>query len=161
LAENVTDILAVAGRVSAAEASAGMWLDHPMFGVSLGNSYRYFGKYAPDWAYATQLFEQGAKEGVGWLDPNSPEKGNAKNLFLRLLSETGLVGFALFGWFFLRQIFAAPALDAFHACFRLTTAAALFFAFLNQDSFADPILWIPLVLCLAMGSLPRTEPHSV
>ncbi len=157
LTTNVTDALAMAGRVSAAQAAFAMWADHPMFGVSLGNSYRYFGKFAPEWAYSTQLFTQGAKEGVGWLDPNSPEKGNAKNLFLRLLSETGLVGFALFMVFLVRQVFAAPARNSFHAYFRLTSAVALVFGFLSQDSFADPVFWIPVVLCFAMGRLPRTE----
>lgn len=158
VAENLTDVLAMAGRVSAAQAATSMWLDHPVFGVSLGNSYRYFGKYAPDWAFATQLFGQGAKEGVGWLDPNSPEKGNAKNLFLRLLSETGLVGFALFTMFFLRHIFLVPAHDNFLSYFRLTTAVALIFGFLNQDSFADPVLWIPVILCFSMNRLPQAHP---
>jgi O-antigen ligase len=153
LAEELSDVLAMAGRVATAQAATGMWLDHPLFGVSLGNSYRYFGTYAPDWAFTTQLFQQGAKEGVGWLDPNSPEKGNAKNLPLRLLSETGVVGLLLFALFFVRQIFLTPARDSFYANFRLATAAALIFSFFNQDSFADPVIWIPLALCIAMGRL--------
>ncbi|MDB5393583.1 MAG: hypothetical protein JWM91_1089 [Rhodospirillales bacterium] len=157
LATGVTDVLALAGRVAAAEAAARMWLDHPLFGVSLGNNYRYFGKYAPEWAFTTQLFTQGSKEGVGWLDPNSPEKGNAKNFFLRLLSETGLVGFAIFGLFFIRQIFLRPARDSYHAYFRLTSAVALGFGLLNQDTFVDASLWIPLVLCFAMNHLPPVK----
>ena len=92
-------------------------------------------------------------EGAAWLDPNSPEKGNAKNFFLRLLSETGLVGLVLFGAFFLQQIFQDPPRDKFFAYFRLTAAAALIFSFFNQDSFADPCLWILLVLCHATGRL--------
>lgn len=146
----LTDALTLAGRAAAAQAAALTWVDHPIFGVSLGNNYRYFPTYAPDWAFATQLF-QGAKEGIGWLDPNSPEKGNAKNLFLRLLSETGLVGFALFALFFWRQIFQGPPRDSFHRYFRLISAVALGFSFLNQDSFVDAGLWIPLVLCFAMN----------
>jgi hypothetical protein len=157
----LTDALTLAGRAAAAEAAALTWLDHPWFGVSLGNNYRYFGLYAPDWAFATQLFEGGAKEGAGWLDPNSPEKGNAKNLFLRLLSETGLVGFALFAWFFLRQIFRGPARDSFHRYFRLISALALAFSFLNQDSFVDAGLWIPLVLCFAMNTGNREPAPTV
>jgi O-antigen ligase len=156
----LTDALTLAGRAAAAEAAALTWLDHPLFGVSLGNNYRYFSLYAPDWAFATQLF-QGAKEGVGWLDPNSPEKGNAKNLFLRLLSETGLVGFALFALFFLRQIFQGPPRDSFHRYFRLITAVALGFSFFNQDSFVDAGLWIPLVLCFAMNRGNREEAATV
>ncbi|TWB67643.1 hypothetical protein FBZ87_11474 [Nitrospirillum amazonense] len=154
VATGVTDALALAGRFAAAEAAGLTWLDHPVFGVSLGNNYRYFGEYAPDWAFTTQLFTQGAKEGIGWLDPNSPEKGNAKNLFLRLLSETGVVGFALFIVFFWRQLFRGRPHDAFHRYFRLASAAALGFSFLNQDTFVDAGLWIPLALCCAMNHLP-------
>jgi len=160
VATDVTDALAMAGRVAAAQAAGEMWLDHPLFGVSLGNNYRYFGTYAPDWAFTTQLFTQGAKEGVSWLDPRSPEKGNAKNLFLRLLSETGLVGFAILGWFFLRQVFDGPAHDGFHAYFRFATAAALGFSFLNQDTFVDAGLWIALVLCFAMNRISRAIPSE-
>ncbi|MDB5393580.1 MAG: hypothetical protein JWM91_1086 [Rhodospirillales bacterium] len=90
-----------------------MWPDYTAFGVSLGNNYRYFGKYAPEWAVATQLFTQAAKEGVGWLDANSPEKGNAENLNLRLLSETGLTGFVISAFFFIRRIFRGLARDSF------------------------------------------------
>jgi O-antigen ligase len=159
-ASALTDALSLAGRAAAAEAAALTWLDHPVFGVSLGNNFRYFNLYAPDWAFATQLF-QGAKEGAGWLDPNSPEKGNAKNLFLRLLSETGLVGFALFALFFLRQIFEGPPRDSFHRYFRLISAVALGFSFLNQDSFVDAGLWIPLVLCFAMNEGNREAVPAV
>ena len=159
-ASALTDALVLAGRAAAAEAAALTWLDHPLFGVSLGNNYRFFGAYAPDWAFATQLF-QGNKEGAGWLDPNSPEKGNAKNLFLRLLSETGLIGFALFAAFFLRQIFQGPPRDSFHGYFRLMSTLALGFSFLNQDSFVDAGLWIPLVLCFAMNEGNRRAQDSV
>ncbi len=159
-AGDISDIMAMAGRLSAAQAAASIWLHHPVFGVSLGNGYRYFGQFAPDWAYATQLFTQGAKEGVGWLDPNSPEKGNAKSLFLRLLSETGLIGFVLFAAFLFLQIFHGPPQGGFHAAFRLTTFVALCLAFLNQDSFADPVFWIPFALCAALNELPRPASGS-
>jgi len=152
-AATITDALALAGRVAAGEAAFDLWRDHPLFGVSFGNEYRYFNRYAPDWAFATQLFTSGAEEGVGWLDSNSPQKGNAKIFFLRLLSETGLIGFILFGTFFLRQLFGSSANDAYFAVFRLTAAIALLLACINQDSFADPALWITLVLCSTMGRL--------
>jgi O-antigen ligase len=158
LTADVSDTLTVAGRVAAAQAAGDMWLDHPLFGVSLGNDYRYFGQYAPDWAFATGMFTRGAKEGEGWLDPNSPEKGNAKNFFLRLLAETGLVGFLLFGMFLVRQVFLGPARDDYHAYFRLATLMALGFGFLNQDTFVETGVWIPLVLCFAMNrTLPRQD----
>ena len=161
LATGVTDALALAGRFAAGEAAGRTFLDHPVIGVSLGNNYRYFGLYAPEWAFATQLFTNGSKEGVGWLDPNSPEKGNAKNMILRLLSETGLLGFVLFSLFFLRQIFQGPARDGYHRYFRLASFLALGFAFLNQDSFVDAGLWIPLSLCFVLNQGNRDAPDTV
>ena len=161
LATGVTDALALAGRFAAGEAAGRTFLAHPLTGVSLGNNYRYFGQYAPEWAFATQLFTNGSKEGVGWLDPNSPEKGNAKNMILRLLSETGLLGFAIFALFFLRQIFQGPARDGYHRYFRLASLLALGFAFLNQDSFVDAGLWIPLALCFVLNQGNREAPTTV
>jgi O-antigen ligase len=157
LTADVSDTFTVTGRIAAAEAAGGMWLDHPLFGVSLGNDYRYFAKYAPDWAFATGMFTSGAKEGEGWLDPNSPEKGNAKNFFLRLLAETGLIGFLLFGLFLVRQIFLGPARDDYHAYFRLASLMALGFGFLNQDTFVETGVWIPLALCFAMNRVPPPQ----
>ncbi len=157
MATDVTDALALGGRISAGQAALDMWRDHPLLGLSLGNSYRYFGKYAPDWAFETQLFTQGAREGIGWLDTFSPEKGNAKNLYLRLLAETGLIGFILFFAFFIRQILAGRPVDEFHRTFRLATFLALGFAFLNQDSLADPLLWLPLALCFALSGAPAAR----
>ena len=161
LTADISDALTVAARIAAAEAAGSMWLDHPFFGVSLGNDYRYFGKYVPDWAFATGMFTSGAKEGQGWLDPNSPEKGNAKNFFLRLLAETGLLGFLLFGLFVVRQIFQGPARDDYHAYFRLGALMALGFGFLNQDTFVETGVWIPLAICFAMNrALPRQDSGS-
>ncbi|HEY2008177.1 MAG TPA: O-antigen ligase family protein [Rhizomicrobium sp.] len=160
LTADVSDTFTVTGRIAAAQAAGGMWLDHPLFGVSLGNDYRYFSKYAPDWAFATGIFTSGAKEGEGWLDPNSPEKGNAKNFFLRLLAETGLIGFLLFGLFLVRQIFFGPARDDYHAYFRLASLMALGFGFLNQDTFVETGVWIPLALCFAMNRVPPREAVS-
>jgi len=159
LTADVSNTLTVAARIAAAQAAGEMWLDHPFFGVSLGNDYRYFGKYAPDWAFDTGIFTEGAKEGEGWLDPHSPEKGNAKNFFLRLLAETGLIGFMIFGLFLLRQILLGPPRDDYHAYFRLGTLMALGFSFLNQDTFVETGIWIPLVLCFAMNR-PLTAPST-
>lgn len=158
LASDLSDTLALAGRAAAAQASFNMWLDHPVTGVSLGNGFRYFGDYAPDWFYETGIFNTGTREGAAWLDPNAPEKGNAKNMVLRLMSETGLVGLLLFVAFFWRQIFRGPPIDAYHSEFRLATATALGFGFLNVDTFADPTFWIPLALCFAMNHCPAANP---
>jgi O-antigen ligase len=153
VAAGLSDTLALSGRVAGAQAAAGMWVDHPMFGVSFGNDFRYFGQYAPDWAFATVLFTGSAQEGAGWLDPYAPEKGNARNFFLRLLAETGVIGFVLFCAFLIRQIYNGPPRDSYHSYFRAASAMALTFSFINQDSVADTVFWLPIVLCFAMNRL--------
>ncbi|HEX4269789.1 MAG TPA: O-antigen ligase family protein, partial [Rhizomicrobium sp.] len=144
-AAGISDTLALSGRVAGAQAATDMWLDHPLFGVSFGNDFRYFGHYAPDWAFATILFTGSAHEGASWLDPYAPEKGNARNFFIRLLAETGIIGFVLFTVFLLRQIYDGPPHDNYHRYFRAAGAMALTFSFINQDSVADTVFWLPIV----------------
>lgn len=151
--EAIVEALALAGRIAAAQSAANVWLKNPLTGVSLGNDYRYFAANAPDWAFATALFQQNAREGVGWIDANSPEKGNAKNLILRLLAETGVPGLILFGLFIVRQTYWTRGTDPYFSYFRLASVAALLFSAFNQDSLADPIVWLPLIMCSAMGRL--------
>ena len=67
----------------------------------------------------------------------------------------------LFGFFLLRQIFLGPPRDEYHAYFRLGTLMALAFSFLNQDTFVETGIWIPLVLCFAMNRpLPALRSES-
>jgi len=148
----IANALAITGRVAALQSAAAMWLDNPIFGVSLGNGYRYFGRYFPDWALDAGLFSP-LGEGGAWLDPTAPEKGNAKNLLFRLLAETGLVGTALFLLFVLRNIFYADHGDRYFGAFRFAASAALCVSWLNSDTFADPAMWILLALCHAAGHI--------
>ncbi len=151
------DTLRIAGRAATWQAAAEMWIDHPLFGVSLGNGYRYFGAYMPNWALTTDLFvKKRASQGKLWLDSDAPEKGNAKNLLLRLLAETGALGTILFVAFFSKHIFYARGGDRYYDAFRLAAGAALVFNWLNTDTFADPAMWILLATLHAAGRL-RTE----
>ena len=153
----LADLLSIGGRVAANQAALDIWLDHPLTGVSLGNNFRYFGRYAPDWAYTAGFFTSGIMEGAAWVDPSAPEKANAKNMVLRLLSETGIIGLGIFLIFVWRQIYASRGRDPYFLYFRTAAAAALIFSFFNQDSFADPAIWLVLVLCNSMGRLQENS----
>jgi hypothetical protein len=152
----ITNALSVAGRVAAWQSAASMWLDHPAFGVSFGNAYRNFGRYFPDWALDTAFLSE-TGEGAAWLDNNAPERGNAKNLLLRLLAETGLVGAGLFLLFFLRNVFSADRGDRYFGAFRIAAAVALVISWLNVDSFADPAMWLLLAFCHAAGRIQESH----
>lgn len=156
----LTNALAVASRVAGMQAAAGMWIDHPLLGVSFGNNFRFFGRYAPDWIFLTSAFTQGNREIAGWLDPSAPEKGTARNMVLRLLSETGLIGFFMFGVFLGGQLFQGPARDSYHGYFRLAVAMGLGLGFLNLDTFVDPFLWLPVAICSALNRL-RLAHHGI
>jgi len=149
----IADAFSVAGRVATWQAAADMWLDHPLTGVSLGNGYRYFGTYMPEWALTTDLFAEDENQGDLWLDRYAPEKGNAKNLLLRLLAETGAVGTLIFVAFFLRHIFLARGGERYYDTFRLAAGAALIFNWSNTDTFADPAMWILLAVLHAAGRI--------
>lgn len=68
--------------------------DHPIFGVGLGNVGFFFEDQMPSFAWALDEPRH--------LIFQANYQGNVKNLWVRLLSETGVIGFLSFGtWLFL------------------------------------------------------------
>ena len=123
----------------------GLWpplRDIPRSGVGLGASGFWIYNNLPEWALTT------VPEIARQLDPGSRLYPNPKNFYIRLLAETGLVGFALFGIFFLAVL--ADSLDLLRRDgFLRFLAVAGFFAWLaialyngTQDSFAAPNIWL-------------------
>jgi hypothetical protein len=149
----ISDAISVSGRAAASQSAATLWFDNPLFGVSLGNTFRYFGRYVPDWAIDSLAFNQPVSEGFAWLDPSRPERANAKNFLIRLLAETGLFGTLLFLLFFFRHAFFVTNPDPYFGAFRTAAIAALCLNWLNSDTFADPAMWIMLALCHAGGRI--------
>ena len=82
-------------RLAYASAALKAFEDHPFTGVGLGASG--FGIYEnmPDWVLS------GQPEIARQMSPAANLYPNPKNLYVRLLSETGLVGFVLFLAFYL------------------------------------------------------------
>jgi hypothetical protein len=68
--------------------------DFPIFGVGLGNVGFFFNDYMPSFAWALDEPRH--------LIFQATYQGNVKNLWFRLLAETGMIGFLSFGtWLFL------------------------------------------------------------
>jgi len=117
--------------------------EHPWTGAGLGASGFYILQNIPDWAKTT-LFEV-----AHTLDPQSSLFPNPKNLYVRLLAETGLLGFALylaFQFSLLGEIRTLLRTDMgkFVGLAALFTWVALLLSNFTQDSLTTPNLWINL-----------------
>ncbi len=132
----------------------GAYRDHPWTGVGLGADGFYIYQNLPDWIMTM------VPEIASQLSPTSALYPNAKNLYVRLLAETGLIGFVLFLAF---QLFilgdTITALRQRVALWRYLGIAALFswlgiiFYNMTQDSFATPFIWLNLGIFVGMSAL--------
>ena len=134
-------------RVAYSVAALESFQQSPWTGVGLGAAGFSIYRNMPNWVLS------GQPEIAEQLSPESRDFPNPKNLYARLLAETGLLGFALFIAFYLGLL--ADALELLRKkapAARWLTAAALFaFAAIalqgfSQDSFAMPEIWINLGL---------------
>lgn len=130
----------------------------PLTGVGLGASGLYLLPHYADWSFELP-------EIARQLSPDSYLIPNTKNLYSRLLAETGLPGF----WFFLVFTLSFLALlrrmwlgnSAFH---RFVAAAGLFawlatmLRNMTQDSFTFPIMWV--IFGMLAGMYPAYAEES-
>ncbi len=141
-------VYAVANRAAFAERlvywRAGFWPfeRYPVLGVGLGNAGFFFEDGLP--AYAHRLVEI-----QNLLDPANPNFPNPKSLWLRLLAETGFVGFSAFLiWLGVLAVGGITLMKGAVGIDRVIGVAGLL-AILSQlsegfslDTFALPQLWI-------------------
>ena len=153
LMEYIVDINA--GARSAYMAGAlGAYEQYPLTGVGLGASGLYIYDNLPDWALTT------VPEIARQLSPDSQLYPNPKNMYVRLLSETGLLGFVLFLIFQFTLLGDAltqlqkVGINRFLGIAGLFSWLAIALYNLTQDSLATPNIWlIPGILVGMTGSL--------
>jgi hypothetical protein len=133
--------------------------DHPWMGVGVGaNGFYMYGRL-PDWALTT------VPEIARQLSPENTLYPNPKNLYVRLLAETGLLGLVLFLAFqFTLLGDAIAALRRGIPVWRyvgiaaLCTWLALVLYNMTQDSFAAPNLWVNLGMLAGVSQVKmKTE----
>ena len=121
----------------------GAYDESPWFGVGVGASGFYIYKHLPDWAMTS------VPEIAKQLSPDSRLYPNPKNMYARLLAETGLIGFFIFLAFqfhLLGDILLV--LQKNEAWLRFLGVAGLFswiaimISNVTQDSFAIPNIWL-------------------
>jgi O-antigen ligase len=142
LSEYMVDINAGARGAYSAGALAA-FEEYPWTGVGLGGSGFYIYQNLPDWALTT------VPEIAKQLDPGNHLYPNPKNLYARLLAETGLIGFFLFLAF--QFYILGETLDLLRqkeSWARFAAVAGVFawfaVAFYNftQDSLTTPNIWL-------------------
>src|SRR5258706_6548655 len=128
----------------------GAYSESPWLGVGLGASGFYIYNHLPDWSQTI------VPEIAQQLSPDSNLYPNAKNIYARLLAETGLLGFFLFLAFQFSVLGdILTVLQKNNVLLRFLGVAGLFswFAILlynfTQDSFFIPHIWI--YFCVLVG----------
>jgi len=136
--------LAFAERVVFWEAGYRPFELYPLTGVGLGNAGFLFPKVAPAYGY-------GLTEIRMLLDPANPNFPNPKNLWIRLLSETGLLGFSFYLTWLVILFAGALALSRSRVKIAQVlgmagslAAVALLLEGFSLDTFALPQMWLIL-----------------
>ena len=140
--DQLISAVSAAPRFSAWIAAWKTFLQHPIWGVGLGNSTFFYAANVPDWAL-DYLEVQGWLSGSGIVNP--------KNLLLKLAAETGLVGFVVFAIFVLRH-FRGKNCGTRYKVLRNTGLVALIFNYFSLDSFALPTEWYLLGFIFVLGN---------
>ncbi len=132
----------------------GAYEEHPWTGVGLGASGFYIYSHLPDWTLTT------VRDIARQLSPDSSLYPNPKNLYVRLLAETGLIGFFLFMAFqfsllgeALTALRQRTAMGQYLGIAAVFTWLALIFYNMTQDSLAIPNLWINLGILVGLSAL--------
>lgn len=149
--ENIFDYLQKAylgPRFAYLFAALGAYVEHPFTGGGLGASGFWVLKNMPDWALSGNL------EIARLLSPSTNIFPNPKNLFVRVLAETGIFGFALLALYYLTLFGMALYLfrsgqaedgdrwALFVGSAGMFGVTAVILSGFSQDSFAMPELWI-------------------
>jgi hypothetical protein len=130
-------------RTAQSFGALGAYEQSPVAGVGLGASGFYILNHLPDWGMTT------VPEIARLLSPDNRLYPNAKNLYVRLLAETGFIGFFIFIAFLFSMLGDALfAMQSDQRLIRFLGVAGLFSWLaisvynLTQDSFATPNIWI-------------------
>lgn len=156
-AESLEDFIienSAGARAAYTFGALGAYEESPITGVGLGASGFYIYEHLPDWALTT------VPEIARQLSPDNRLYPNPKNLYVRLLAETGLLGFFVFIAFLFSVLGdGLSALGSKKSFGRYLGIAGVYSWFaialynLTQDSFATPNLWINFGILAGMTAI--------
>jgi len=140
----------VGSRAAYNSAGMGVYDEHPWFGVGLGAAGFRMYENLPNWALTT------VPEIARQLDPSNRLYPNPKNMYVRILAEAGLFGFAFYLAYLLGLLGDAlsflrrPGTMRFIGIAGLCSWLAIALYNLTQDSFATPNIWVNLGILVGM-----------
>ncbi len=148
----IAEKLSLAARFVYWDGGISIFNEHPLLGVGLGHAGLYLPQALNDYAY--RLVE------VRSLLFRSNTLLNIKSLWIRILAETGIAGFAFFFIWYLRSLLSSTLTlnsenlikrtAAWMGCFTLT---AFILEGFSLDTFALPYIWFSTGLAAAAGEL--------
>jgi O-antigen ligase len=167
-ADSVEDFIienSAGARAAYTFGALGAYDESPILGVGLGASGFYIYDHLPDWALTT------VPEIARQLSPENRLYPNPKNMYVRLLAETGLVGFFIFIAFLfsvlgdaLRAVQSQTILSRYIGIAGIFSWFAIALFNVTQDSFATPNLWLNFGILVGMTAFlldPEKRPSSV
>lgn len=131
-------------RASVWFSSFQVFLENPVMGVGLGGAELYYYQFVPEWILDVP-------EAQSWLAGFG--RANSKNMILRLLAETGLVGAIFFFAFVFLHFRGKGGLR--HSYLKAMMAIAFVVISFQSDSFALPTMWFALGFLLLHGKLAK------
>ncbi len=153
--------IAAAPRVAYIQAGINIFNLHPWLGVGLGGSSFYLFEHLPNWAL-TNPYEISMQ-----FSPDSTIIPNVRNLVIRLLSETGIIGFWLYYAFMLsilgsiRKMFLSRRkLMVYASVAGLTAWPAIVLRQFTQSTFASPVIWISLGMVVGYAHHVLDKPQK-
>jgi len=164
-AESLEDFIienSAGARAAYTFGALGAYEESPLTGVGLGASGFYIYEHLPDWTLTT------VPEIARQLSSENHLYPNPKNMYVRLLAETGLVGFFVFLAFLFSVL--GDALYAFQSQTnfgRYLGIAGIFSWFaialynITQDSFATPNIWINFGILVGMSAFTLKSEKTV
>ncbi len=140
----------------------GAYEQSPLMGVGLGASGFYIYENLPEWAMTN------VPEIARQLSPDNHLYPNPKNMYARLLAETGLIGFALFVIYLFSVLGDTIRTLQGEASFSRYLGIAALFSWIailiyngTQDSFATPNIWINFGILAGMTAVAREEKNTI
>jgi O-antigen ligase len=164
-ADSVEDFLienSAGARAAYTFGALGAYDESPITGVGLGASGFYIYDHLPDWALTT------VPEIARQLSPENRLYPNPKNMYVRLLAETGLIGFFIFIAFLfsvlgdaLRARQSGTMIGRYLGIAGIFSWFAIAFYNVTQDSFATPNLWINFGILVGMTAFMMRSENAV